>query len=114
MSDVKRFTGFIAIDGSTHATEKAAVTHTRDVKTAAALEKLRALVVEGAPGATSFEGIAYIESEGMPIFLAANREAILAAFNQEVLTRKKRIPKVKAASSPTVVITSDLSGFAQA
>ena len=79
MSDVKRFTGFIAIDGSTHATEKAAVTHTRDVKTAAALEKLRALVVEGAPGATSFEGIAYIESEGMPIFLAANREAILEA-----------------------------------
>jgi hypothetical protein len=38
MSDVKSFTGFIAIDGSTHTTMKVAVEHSREVKIKAALE----------------------------------------------------------------------------
>lgn len=39
MSDVKKFTGFIAIDGSTHTSQKAAVEHSRQVKVQTALKE---------------------------------------------------------------------------
>lgn len=90
MSDVKRFTGFIAVDNSTHKTEKDAVEHSRAVKTKAALEKLATdLQVQSPAGAI-----------GQPLasYLYENRVAILAALNQEVLTRKKRTVKPKAPS----------------
>lgn len=97
MSDVKRFTGFIAIDGSTHTSAKAAIEHSRTVKIQNALkEKFGAYdVLES--------NRAFHEQEGQEVSLAdfiyANRESILAALNQEVLTRKKRTPKAKPAAA---------------
>lgn len=88
MSDVKKFTGFIAIDGSTHTSLKSATEHSRLVKIRHAL-------------ACQF-GIYNVTEEGnddeaaisLDAFIYANRDSILTALNQEVLTRKKRIPKV--------------------
>lgn len=88
MSDVKRFTGFIAVDNSTHKTEKEAVEHSRAVKTKAALkEKFGTYNVVGGEKGCALDD-----------FLYENRTAILAALNQEVLTRKKRTVKPKAPS----------------
>lgn len=94
MSDVKRFTGFIAIDGSTHTSMKAATEHSREVKITRALkEKFGNLVVaEGITLSAPDEG----PGVSLDDFIYANRESILAALNQEVLTRKKRTPKVKS------------------
>ena len=95
MSDVKKFTGFIAIDGSTHTSQKAAVEHSRQVKVQTALkEKFGTCdVLEN--------NRPFHEQEGQEVnladFIYANRESILAALNQEVLTRKKRTPKAKPA-----------------
>lgn len=88
MSDVKKFTGFIAIDGSTHNTLKAATEHTRQVKIQRALaEKFTGTVVmDSTPRYDEQEGV------DMPTFIYANRATILACLNQEVQTRKKRAP----------------------
>lgn len=91
MSDVKRFTGFIAVDGSTHTSQRAAIEHSRQVKIKAALkEKFGTFIV--ADSADGPQRIALDE------FIYANAEAIQDALNQEVLTRKKRTPR-KAASA---------------
>lgn len=90
MSDVKRFTGFIAVDNTTHKSEKEAVEHSRAVKTKTALEKLA-----GDLQVRSHSGD--LEQLLSP-YLYENRVAILAALNQEVLTRKKRTVKPKVPS----------------
>jgi hypothetical protein len=98
MSDVKRFTGFIAIDGSTHTSEKLAVIHSRGVKIKAALkEKFAGLIVmvDGVPEGTENP------KQGLELFLFENMAEIMSAFNQEVLTRKKRTLKVKPAVTTT-------------
>lgn len=95
MSDVKKFTGFIAIDGSTHTSLKSATDHSRNVKIQTALkDKFGGLVV-------SEDAVdQHKEPMSLDFFIYTNREAILAALNQEVLTRKKRTPKaVKAAEA---------------
>lgn len=84
MSDVKAFTGFIAIDNTTHTSKSAAIAHSREVKVKAALQ-------------TAFGGHTVVcDQDGKTIpldtFIAQNRDAISAALNQEVLTRKKRTP----------------------
>ena len=99
MSDVKKFTGFIAVDGSTHTSQKAAIEHSRQVKIQTALkEKFGALVVGSHTiidvGVTEQNPVAWLAD-----FLYENRDSIIEALNQEVLTRKKRAPnkaKVKA------------------
>lgn len=99
MADVKKFTGFIAIDGSTHTTSKSAVEHSRQVKIQRALaEKFTGpVVLDGGDNAPTYEDQ---EPLGMPDFIYANRDAILACLNQDVLTRKKRAPnKAKAADA---------------
>lgn len=91
MSDVKKFTGFIAIDGSTHTTLKPATEHSRQVKIQRALaEKFTGpVVLDGAPGSPSYEDQAELS---MPDFIYANRAVIQACLNQDVQTRKKRAP----------------------
>lgn len=99
MSDVKKFTGFIAIDGSTHTSLKSATDRSREFKVQAALkEKFGDQLVSPAH-------IAEHELEDKPElvqslndFIFANREAIMEALNQQVTTRKPRTPKVKAAT----------------
>jgi len=91
MSDIKKFTGYVSSDGKTHNSQKAAVTHELELKTKKAL-------------ADSFGGRSvYSDTDGERLvalddFLYENRVAILAALNQEVLLRKKRTPKPKAAN----------------
>lgn len=88
MSDVKKFTGFIAIDGSTHTSQKGAVEHSRVVKVKAALKKefgeLSVVAVDG--------------THALDEYIFARAADILAALNQDVLTRKKRTPKAKPAA----------------
>lgn len=88
MADVKKFTGFIAVDGSTHTTSKSAVEHSRQVKIQKALaEKFSNLCVDSLVMTEISE-----EPVDLPTFIYANRDAILACLNQDVLTRKKRAP----------------------
>jgi hypothetical protein len=98
MADVKKFTGFIAIDGSTHSSFKSASDHSRLVKIQSALsEKFSGLEVTDT---TVPDELPDGDPVSMPDFIFANRDAILAALTQEVLTRKKRTPKTpKAADS---------------
>lgn len=87
MSDIKKFTGFIAIDGSTHSTLKSAQDHTRDFKIRKALEEKFAGLSITSEGADT--GVSVAD------FIIANMDAIKAALNPEVLLRKKRTPKAK-------------------
>lgn len=101
MADVKRFTGFIAVDGSTHTSAKAAIEHSRVVKTQAALKDKfgNLMVVETGD---SEAGVSLDD------FIYANRDSILASLNQEVLTRKKRTPKVKVAAAEAAEVTEEV------
>lgn len=93
MADVKKFTGFIAIDGSTHTTSKSAVEHSRQVKIQKALaDKFSGMCVDSLIATETPEDFV-----DLPTFIYANRDSILACLNQDVLTRKKRTPnKAKA------------------
>ena len=96
-ADIKRFTGFIAPDGSTHDTLKKATDHTRELKIKEALQQfanIEAAVDTGVSHDDRDNTVVF--ADDMPSFLFAHQEAILAAFNQEVLLRKKREPKPKA------------------
>jgi hypothetical protein len=97
MSDVKKFTGFIAVDGSTHTSMKSATDHSREVKVQAALKEKFGdlLVTEGEQDLENTGGVA------LDTFIYANREAILAALNQQVTTRKPRTPKAKVKPANT-------------
>lgn len=87
MSDVKKFTGFIAIDGSTHTSLKSATEHSRLVKIRNALAGQFGIYNVTEDGDDDEAAIS------LDAFIYANRDSILTALNQEVLTRKKRIPK---------------------
>lgn len=108
MSDVKKFTGFIAVDGSTHTSMKAATEHSRIVKTKKALaEAFGGQLVSPAD-------VPNHELEDRPDlivkldeFIFSNRLAIQFALNQEVTTRKPRTPKVKAPAAPAAPETPD-------
>lgn len=107
-NEVKKFTGFIAVDGSTHKTVKEAMDHSRAVKTKAALTAIAEGVLASQPndamGVSSDEsGSSVIYPEDLPTFLSAHREAILAAFNQEVRMRgpgRKKVVKPVEAATP--------------
>jgi hypothetical protein len=98
MSDVKRFTGFIAVDGSTHNTLKQATEHSREVKVKKALATAFAANVVTPADVPEHELTA---EQIVPLdeFIFKNREAILAALSQQVTTRKPRTPKVKPAAA---------------
>ena len=89
MSEVKAFTGFIAIDGSTHSSKTAAINHTREVKIKTALQTAFGIHTVTKDQNGDKELVAWV---ALDAFIYENRDAILEALNQEVLTRKKRAP----------------------
>jgi hypothetical protein len=96
-ADIRRFTGFLAPDGSTHESLKKATDYTRDLKIKAALADF-ALVTSANPGVTEDErGSTVIYAEDLPIFLLAHKADILAAFAQDVLMRAPRQSRAAAA-----------------
>ena len=96
MADIKKFTGYVAQDGSTHNSLKAATDHARDLKIKAALEDFNLVTNAANAGVVEDErGNAVIYAGDLPAFLFAHKADILAAFNQDVLTRKKREAKPK-------------------
>lgn len=94
MADVRKFTGFIAIDNTHHNTMKAASDHTREVKIKAALEQFK---VSDSPLAERPEDNTKktVFLSDMPTWLYENREAIKAAFAQDVVIRAPRTKKLK-------------------
>lgn len=100
MSDVKKFTGYLAADGSTHNTQGQAIAHSKEVKTKKALADLADDMVVYAERMHPDQQ----EPVSLNTWLYDNREAVLAALQQEVLLRKKRTPKVKA-PTPTDTAT---------
>lgn len=91
VADIKRFTGFIAPDGSTHDSIKKATDYTRELKIKAALADF-ALVTSHNPGVSETDAVGgnAVYVEDLPAFLLAHRADILAAFNQDVLMRAPR------------------------
>lgn len=102
MSDVKRFTGFIAVDGSTHNTLKHATDHSREVKVKKALaEAFAAQVVT--PADVPEHELRADEIITLDAYIYENRDVILAALNQEVTTRKPRTSKAKKVAAPAAL-----------
>lgn len=98
MSDIKKFTGFIAPDGSTHSTMKKASAYTFDLKVKAALGEFANIQAELNPGVEETTGgLTVVHAADMPEFLFSHRDAILSAFKPEITTRKKRVAKAPGA-----------------
>lgn len=92
MSDVKKFSGYIAADGTHHDTQKQAIAASLEFKTKAALS-------DAFTGQSVYSDVGHLDDQiGKPLadFLYDNRVQLLDALNQEVLLRKKRTPKQKA------------------
>jgi hypothetical protein len=98
MSDIKKFTGFIAPDGTTHTTMQKATAYTLDLKIKLALEDFKLVTNATSAGVSEDDaGSAAIYPEDLPLFLFAHKADIMAAFKPEVTTRKKRVAKVPGA-----------------
>jgi hypothetical protein len=114
MADIRKFTGFVAIDGTTHTTIKAAIEHTRAFKIKEALKAFEPLLACSKKSEESGVdeddgGNLAIYPSGLPAFLFNNREAIMAAFNQEAVIRaprKTRSPKENAGSTTDAAISA--------
>jgi hypothetical protein len=91
MSDIKKFTGFLTSDGTAHNTQKAAVAYELELKTKKALAATFGHIRIGTVNDT------HEEDSGLPMneWLYANKDAIQAALQQEVLLRKARGPNKK-------------------
>lgn len=104
--DVRSFTGYIACDGSTHKTAKDAVTHSEQVKVTNALSNLALAATANptAPTGVSVDerGFRVIFIEDLPVYLAAHRAEITAAFSQVVKVRAPRGSKKAAATQAAV------------
>ena len=99
MADIKRFTGFIAPDGSTHASLTAATIYTNDLKVKAALADFTLLTPESSKGLCHDDyGQVVILIKDLPEFLAGHKDDILAAFGQKATLRAPRGTKVKKAA----------------
>lgn len=99
MSDIKKFTGFIAPDGTTHTTMQKATAYTLDLKIKQGLEDFKLANPETSAGVSeSDSGAIVIFVEDLPTFLFAHRADIMAAFKPEVTTRKKRVAKAPGAA----------------
>lgn len=103
MSDIKKFVGYTAGDGTTHKTLKEAQQHTLAVKTTAALHAAFPAGFVQLPDGTQDDG-----SKRMDIadFLLENKAAILAAFDQTVRLRAPRKPKAKPAAADQAAPTA--------
>lgn len=108
MSDVKKFTGFIAVDGSTHTSMKSATEHSRVVKVKAALAASfgdQLVSPADVPDHQLEDSPELVQT--LDQFIYSNREAILAALNQEVTTRKPRTPKAKVKAAAEESVTEE-------
>lgn len=94
-AEVKRFTGYMAIDNTPHDSMKKAVEHSRTVKIK---EALTAKFVGASPAmhkeieqddTDSF----VLSASNIPEFLFNNREAIMACYDQKVTLRAPRKPR---------------------
>ncbi len=100
MADIKRFTGFIAPDGTTHSSLTAATNYTRELKIKEALAEFASIKSEDTPEfqtGIDAAGDQIIRVEDLPLFLRVYKDKILAAFNQDVqmrAPRKAKLPKV--------------------
>jgi hypothetical protein len=100
MAEVTKFTGYLASDGSTHHSMKAAVAKTTEIKVKAALKEFSdkhlnaTTMIVNEP---SESGDGYID---LATFLYVYKDAITEAFNQSVILRSPRKPKVKKDVSP--------------
>lgn len=102
IADIRKFTGFITPDGSTHDTLKKATDHTKELKIKAALADFALVTQETNPGVTENAlGSSIIFVSNLPAFLLAHREDILAAFNQDVTLRAPRTKKTPIAALVT-------------
>lgn len=111
MADIKRFTGFIAPDGSTHDTIKKATEYTRELKIKEALADFALVLPEVNVGvAKDGAGNHAVYVSDLPAFLLAHKDDIQAAFNQDVLLRaprKKRAAKVSLTPMQNTAMAAD-------
>jgi hypothetical protein len=103
VSDIKKFTGFISSDGKTHTSLKAATAHELELKTVAAVKA--AFPDQCIRSSDEGKDRMFLHQ-----FILDNRVDILAALNQEVLLRKKRVVKQKANGTSTE-LTSALTAL---
>lgn len=92
MADIRRFTGFIAPDGTTHDTIKKATEYTRDLKVKEALSEFAAAPIGNGVSETD-RGGAVIYVGDIPEFLLFYKDKIKTAYNQDVVMRAPRKPK---------------------
>lgn len=85
---IRKFTGFIAADGTTHDTMKKAVQHANDQRVKEALNTFNTV-------ATEVTDMPVVRMDQMGEWLFNNRMAIQAAFNAKATIRKTRTPKAK-------------------
>ena len=105
MADIKRFTGFIAPDGTTHDNLKKATEYTQRLKIKEALAEFSKVIPEVNPGVTETDsGYVGVLAGDIPVFLLAHKDDILAAFNQEVLMRAPRKVREKKEKVPKEVL----------
>jgi hypothetical protein len=105
MADIKKFTGYIAPDGSTHDTVKKATDHTRALKIKAALKAAfndETIDIDQIGVSECDRGGAVILPGELADWLLANQTKIEACFNQDVLMRKKRESKPRLAKTGVV------------
>lgn len=105
MADIKKFTGYIATDGSTHETLAKAQKYADELKIK---EALKTAFPEGClkddKNAHDVDGGRYLalDDSSIPDWLFANRDAITAAFNQKARTRAPRKPKAAKVTAGAV------------
>lgn len=105
MADIKKFTGYIAPDGSTHDTIKKATDYTRELKIKEALALFKGTLNEDSCWVGSDGQGPVVCADDLPAFLYANKDAIIAAFNPEVLLRAPR--KKREAKSGSATMTAE-------
>lgn len=104
MADIKRFTGFIAPDGSTHTSMKKATEHTTAIKVLEALKKDFGEISSHTHGENVRDGLndgtPGVSCEDMPMFLLDNREKIEACFAASATLRAPRQKKKVKTDAP--------------
>lgn len=108
-ADIRKFTGFIAADGSTHESMTKARAHADDLKIKAALTASFKTLDHGQAAVYQPDGTAglAVHENDMPEWLFANRVAIMAALSVRATTRAPRKPRsTKAANDSAAVKTA--------
>lgn len=105
-ADVRPAKGYVALDGVTYETQKAAITASHDFKVMAALKDFAAACpsfdgTEPKDGATFDDrDNPVLYQDGLATFIFVHRNAILAALKQEVSLRKPYARKPKTPAAP--------------